>query len=174
MSINGKVEAVLYASEEPISASDIAVVINEPKEEVLKAIRDLSRNYRKNGSALEIRRTGIRYKIQLNREYSSTVASVSRREIGPLELKVLGFVAANPGCKRGDVIRKYGEKGRDSIESAVSRKFITSRKFRNTEILAPTREFFRYFNISPGELPKRTETPQAKAVKEGEEVEKSE
>ena len=37
MSINARVEAILYASEEPISASDISVIINVPKDEVIKA-----------------------------------------------------------------------------------------------------------------------------------------
>jgi Predicted transcriptional regulator containing the HTH domain len=149
MSINARVEAILYASEEPISASDISVIINEPKEEVLKAIKEITRNYRKSGSALEIKRTGIRYKIQLNPEYSSIVAPVSRREISPLELKVLGYIAANPGCIRGDVVRKFGEKSREPLAMAIERKFVSSRKFRNTELLTPTREFYRYFNISP-------------------------
>jgi chromosome segregation and condensation protein ScpB len=149
MSINARVEAILYASEEPISASDISVIINEPKDEVIKAIREINRNYRKYGSALEIRRSGIRYKIQLNPEYSSIVAPVSKKEIGPIELKVLGYVAANPGCIKGDVIRKFGEKSRGPISNVIERKFVSSRKFRNTELLTPTREFYRYFNISP-------------------------
>lgn len=156
MTINARVEAILYASEEPISASDISVIINEPKEEVIKAIREINRNYRKNGSALEIRRTGIRYKLQLNPEYGNIVAPVSKREIGPLELKVLGYIAANPGCIKGDVIRKFGEKSRGSISYAIERKFVSSRKFRNTELLTPTREFYRYFNISPKGLQSKT------------------
>lgn len=152
MSVISKVEAVLYASDEPISASDISVVINEPKEEVVKAIRDLIKTYRKNGSALVIRRMGIRYKMQLSPEYSSIVTPVSTREIAQLDLKILGFIAANKECKLGDIGRKFGEKGREALNGLISRKFIRTRKFRNTELLSPTKEFYRYFNVSEKKL----------------------
>lgn len=152
MSINSKVEAVLYASDEPISAADISVVINESKEDVVRAIKEITKSYRKIGSALVIRRTGIRYKMQLAPEFSGVVTPVSTREIAQLDLRILGFIAANKDCKLGDISKKFGDKGREALDGLISRKFIRARKFRNTELLSPTKEFYRYFNVSEKKL----------------------
>lgn len=158
MSVNldEKVEAILYASENPMSISDIAMVLGESKDDVIKSIKALIRDYRKRKTSLDIVRTGIRYKMQLKNEFSDIVTPVSKREVSNLELKILGFVAANADCLRGDIISHFGDRSRDPLQELVHRKFLNARKYRNTELYSVTKEFYRYFNIDKKELEKRT------------------
>lgn len=158
MGLEEKVEAILYASENPLSVSDLATVLGENKDDVMKALRRLIRDYRKRETSLDIVRTGIRYKMQLKNEFSDLVTPVSKREISNLELRILGFVAANSQCIRGDVIQHFGERARSPLEGLVHRKFLSSRKYRNTELYAVTREFYRYFNIGKRDLAGRVKS----------------
>lgn len=155
MSLEEKVEAILYASENPLSVSDLATVLGENKDSVMKALRALIRDYRKRTTSLDIVRTGIRYKMQLKNEFSDLVTPVSKREISNLELRILGFVAANSQCLRGDVIQHFGERARTPLEGLVHRKFLNAHKYRNTEQYTVTREFYRYFNIGKKDLESR-------------------
>ncbi len=152
MNLLQKVEAVLYASETPLSAGDIASLLGEERENVVKAIKTLARDYGRRESCLSVARSGIRYKLQLRNEFTELVAPVSRREIDQIQLKILGFVAANPGCIRGDIMERFGEKSKASIQDLVKRKLLSEKKYRNTSIYDVTREFYRYFNIKKNEL----------------------
>lgn len=155
MNLEEKVEAILYASENPLSVNDMAMVLGEDKDMVMKALKVLIRDYRKRTTSLDIVRTGIRYKLQLKNEYSDLVTPVSKREISNLELRILGFVAANTDCLRGDIIQHFGERSRSPLEGLVHRKFLNARKYRNTEQYSVTREFYRYFNIGRKDLEKK-------------------
>ncbi len=152
MNLLQKVEAVLYACETPLSAGDIASLLGEEREIVVKAIKSLAREYGKRETCLYVARTGIRYKLQLRNEFTDLVAPVSKREIDPIQLKILGFVAANPGCIRGDIVQRFGEKSRTLIQDLVKRKLLSEKKYRNTDIYDVTREFYRYFNIKKSDL----------------------
>ncbi len=147
MELNEKIEAILYASENPLSADDIAFALREDRFAVATALKKLIKDYKSRKTSLCIVRTGIRYKLQLKEEFSDTVIPVARREMDSTEVEILGFVAANPGCKRGDIIQKFGEKSRETLQRLESRKFLTAKKYRNTELFTVTREFFHYFNV---------------------------
>lgn len=158
MSLEEKVEAILYASENPLSITDIAMVLGENKDSVVKALKKLVKDYKDRTTSLDIVRTGIRYKMQLKNEFSDLVTPVSKREISNLELKILGFVAANTQCLRGDVIQHFGERSRSPLEGLVHRKFLNARKYRNTEQYSVTKEFYRYFNIGKKDLEGRVKS----------------
>lgn len=155
MSLEEKVEAILYAAENPLSVTDIATVLGEEKNGVMKALKTLIRDYKKRTTSLDIVRTGIRYKLQLKNEFSDIVTPVSKREVSNLELRILGFVAANTDCLRGDIINHFGERSRTPLEELVHRKFLSARKYRNTEQYSVTKEFYRYFNIAKKDLQSR-------------------
>lgn len=162
MSLEEKVEAILYASENPLSVADIATVLREDKDGVMKALKTLIRDYKKRATSLDIVRTGIRYKLQLKNEFSDIVTPVSKREVTNLELRILGFVAANSECLRGDIVGHFGERSRTPLEGLVHRKFLNAKKYRNTEQYSVTKEFYRYFNIGKKDLQSRI-----KAIGEG-------
>lgn len=158
MDLDEKVEAILYASESPMSVSDISMVLGEDKDLVMKVLKSLIRSYKKRKTSLDIVRTGIRYKMQLKNEFSDLVAPVSKREVSNLELKILGFVAANANCLRGDVISQFGDRSRDPLQNLVHRKFLHAKKYRNTEVYSVTKEFYRYFNIDKNALESRAKS----------------
>jgi len=152
MDIKPRVEALLYATESPISISDMAIMLSADKDDVIKALKKLNREYNKNNSALEVVRNGFRYKLQLRKEYVQDVRSVSEREFTGQELQTLGFVAMNPDSKKGDLKINVGTRYPEYVESLKRKGMIYSRKFRNTELYNVTKKFYEYFDISKGKL----------------------
>ncbi|MEM0158896.1 MAG: SMC-Scp complex subunit ScpB [Thermoplasmataceae archaeon] len=152
MNLSARIEAVLYASNNPLSINDIASVLGEDPQSVSKELRSLIREYSRRDGALHISRSGITYKLELRKEFLQVVAPVSKKEFDRLDLEILGFVAANEGCIRGDILRRYGDKAKSRLENLRDRGFLSVKKYRNTGIYKVTREFYRYFNITPEKL----------------------
>ncbi len=152
MDIKPRVEALLYATETPISISDMALMLSSNKDLVMKALKKLTREYNSNNSALEIMRNGFRYKLQLRKEYVQDVQSVSEREFSSTELQTLGYIAANSDTKKGDLKLAVGWRYMEQVESLKRKGMIYSRKYRNTELYNVTKKFYEYFDISKGKL----------------------
>ena len=149
MTMNPKlmVEAVLYASDKPLSIRDISRVISLPAKEVSSEMRKLVRDYGKGDASMTIVRIGNRYRMQLRDEYLDIVNAVSEPELTRLELSIMGFIASHPSCKKGELREKFGEKYISSLETLKSKKLVHGTKYRNTEILTTGKRFFEYFGI---------------------------
>lgn len=152
MDIKPRVEALLYATDSPISISDMSIMLSADKDAVIKALKKLTREYNSMGSALEITRNGFRYKLQLRKQYIQDVRSVSSREFSAEELQTLGFIAMNPDAKKGDVKANTGSRYQEYVDILKKKGMIYSRKYRNTELYNVTKKFYEYFDISKGEL----------------------
>ncbi|MCL4307648.1 MAG: SMC-Scp complex subunit ScpB [Candidatus Thermoplasmatota archaeon] len=148
MELRSKIEALLYASETPLSSAEIAEIAGASTADVYREIRRLSRSYDSASSALEVRKVGNRYKLQLREAYLDLVVPVSQPEFRNDELMLLGFVAAHPSCKRGDLRTNFGADFDSTVDKFIKRGFLSSERYRNTELFTVTKKFYRYFNIT--------------------------
>lgn len=164
------VEAVLYASDKLLSAKDVAGVLSIPTKDVSKELRKLLKDYGERETSMTIVKIGNRYRMQLREEYLDIVNAVSEPELTNLELSVMGFIAANPSCRRGDLRDKFGDKYAASLEMLKTKKLVHSRKYRNTEILTTGKRFFDYFGIDRNRLGKLLEES-VKPAEKGESIE---
>lgn len=152
MDLKSSVEALLYASKDPVSISDMAIILKEDKEAVSKAVRSLISDYRKRKSALKIARLGIRYKMELREEYHDIALPVAEPEYSQREMAILGFIASNPDVRRGILRDFFGEKYMEPVARLRRDGFIKSEKYRNTELYTVTKKFFKHFNISKEQI----------------------
>jgi segregation and condensation protein B len=152
MDLRGRIEAILYASEHPVSVSDMAQILNEDQNLVNRELRKLSRSLDERNSALCVKRSGIRYKIQLRKEYLETVIPVAEPEFRSDELLLITYIAAHPDCKRGDLRNNFGEDYAETVEKFLKLGLINSAKYRNTELYRITKKFYSYFNISENDI----------------------
>ncbi|QRF76309.1 segregation and condensation protein B [Thermoplasmatales archaeon] len=141
------VEAVLYASNKPLSIRDISGVLSLPVSDVSKEMKKLIREYGDREISMTIVKIGKRYRMQLKEEYLDTVNAVSEPELTGLELSVMGFIASHPSCRKGDLREKFGEKYHLPLETLKAKKLVHGSKYRNTEILTTGKRFFDYFGI---------------------------
>ncbi len=148
MDLKSSIEAILYASKEPVSLNDISIILKEGKDAVAKALRSLISDYRKRNGALRITRTGIRYKMQLRDEFYDIALPVAEPEFSQKEVSILGFIASNPEVRRGLLRDYFGEKYAEPVQRLKRAGMIKSEKYRNTELYSVTKKFYKHFNVS--------------------------
>lgn len=148
MTLKLSVEALLFASKEPMSINDISIIVKDTKENVSKALRSLIRDYSSRETCLRITRAGIRYKMALKDEFVDTALAVSEPEFPREATEILSFILSSKSPMRGEIKRKFGDEAERWLIDLKRRKIITSEKFRNTEIYSAGRNLYKYFDVS--------------------------
>ncbi len=106
------VEAILFASPEPIRAHDIAAAFGVSTEEVVGVVDGLRRTYVERESGLEVRQIGDAYRIYTRSELADEVGHFANRsKVGRLSkpaLETLSIVAYRQPVTRGEISRIRG------------------------------------------------------------------
>lgn len=119
------VEAVLFASGEPIEAEKLAAAVEIEAETVPRLIDRLNDRYSESGSAIVIGKLGSSYQMMTRPEYSRYIKSAleSRRQ-APLTaaaMEVLAIVAYNQPVTRGFVEQVRGVDSSGVVKSLTER-----------------------------------------------------
>lgn len=155
MTISARIEALLYASENPLSVVEIASILNEEHNVVRKELQKLIRKSSDENSGLFIAKIGNRYKLTVKKEYQDIVGPVSASELNRTDLKVAGIIATRERTIKGDLRRSLGDRYITSVKTLKEKGLITGKKERNTEAFSVTPKFYKYFNVSKEEFLKQ-------------------
>lgn len=118
-------EAVLFASGEPIELERLAQAAELEKDIAEKMIDRLNDRYTENGSALTVARLGTSYQLMTRTEYSRYIkTALETRRQAPLSqaaLEVLAIVAYNQPVTRGFVEQVRGVDSSGVVKSLTER-----------------------------------------------------
>ena len=148
MDLKLAVEALLFASQEPMSVVDMSIPLNEEKDAVSKALRSLIKDYSSRETALRIAKIGIRYKMEVKEEFVDIAEPVSMPEFPKEAQELLSMVITANGLLRGEVTKRFGEKTERILSDLKKSKIIVAEKYRNTEIFRIGKNFYKYFKVS--------------------------
>lgn len=122
------VEAVLFASGEPIEADKLAAAAEIEKETVIKLIDRLNDRYSEQGSSLVVKRLGESYQMMTRPEFARNIKSaLENRRQAPLSqaaLEVLAIVAYNQPVTRGFVEQVRGVDSSGVVKSLTERNLL--------------------------------------------------
>lgn len=122
------VEAVLFASGEPIEADKLAAAAEIEKETVIKLIDRLNDRYSEQGSSLVVKRLGEFYQMMTRPEFARNIKSaLENRRQAPLSqaaLEVLAIVAYNQPVTRGFVEQVRGVDSSGVVKSLTERNLL--------------------------------------------------
>ena len=122
------VEAVLFASGEPIEADKLAAAAEIEKETVIKLIDRLNDRYSEQGSSLVVKRLGESYQMMTRPEFARNIKSaLENRRQAPLSqaaLEVLAIVAYNQPVTRGFVEQVRGVDSSGVVKSLTGRNLL--------------------------------------------------
>jgi segregation and condensation protein B len=108
----GLVEAILFATPEPVRAQDIAAAFGVPTDEVTDAIESLRAFYTQKDGGVEVRRVGDAFRIYTRAEHADAVGHfATRSRVGKLSkpsLETLAIVAYRQPVTRGEISRVRG------------------------------------------------------------------
>jgi segregation and condensation protein B len=145
------VEAVLFAAGKPLSAREVASALgqDDPKS-VQRAIRALEASYGRRASALEVRRVGDRYALQLQERFVPLVHAVTPVEMAPRTLKTLTLIAYHQPVLQSVLVRMIGEVAYEEVQHLRGLGLVRTEPKGSTLELSTTRRFAEYFGIPSG------------------------
>ena len=144
-----QVEAVLFASGKPLAVKEIAEALGlDDYRPVQRAVRTLEQTYGNRQSALEVRRVGDRYALQLQEKYVPTVHSVTPVEMTARTLRALTLVAYHQPILQSHLVRMIGDVAYEEVQHLRGIGLVHTEPKGSTLELTTTRRFAEYFGIS--------------------------
>ncbi len=144
-----QVEAVLFASGKPLAVKEIADALGlDDYRPVQRAVRTLEQTYGNRQSALEVRRVGDRYALQLQEKYVPTVHSVTPVEMTPRTLRALTLIAYHQPILQSHLVRMIGDVTYEEVQRLRGIGLVHTEPKGSTLELITTRRFAEYFGIA--------------------------
>jgi segregation and condensation protein B len=144
-----QVEAVLFASGKPLAVKEIAEALAlDDYRPVQRAVRTLEQTYGNRQSALEVRRVGDRYALQLQEKYVPTVHAVTPVEMAPRTLRALTLVAYHQPILQSHLVRMIGDVAYEEVQHLRGIGLVHTEPKGSTLELTTTRRFAEYFGIA--------------------------
>ncbi len=153
-----KIEAILFVSSDPISASKIARIIGVSVDDVEKTIQELSREYESRKSSIEIVKLGKRYLMRVKPQYSDVVRSFTEREFERGLLRTLAIIAIKQPIKLSELAKIRGNRCYEHVKKLKDMEFISEEKRGRSTILRTTRNFAIYFGLKSSDPSEIKET----------------
>ncbi len=144
-----QVEAVLFAAGKPLSVKEITGALGlDDFRPVQRAVRTLQQTYENRQSALEVRRVGDRYALQLEERFVPTVHAVTPVEMAPRTLKTLTLVAYHQPVLQSVLVRMIGDVAYEEVQHLRGLGLVHTEAKGSTLELTTTRRFAEYFGIA--------------------------
>jgi segregation and condensation protein B len=146
-----QVEAVLFAAGKPLSVKELTAALGRDDfRPVQQAVRTLEQTYDHRQSALEVRRVGDRYALQLKESFVAGVHAVTPVEMAPRTLKALTLVAYHQPILQSVLVRMIGDVAYEEVQHLRGLGLIHTEPKGSTLELSTTRRFAEYFGIPSG------------------------
>jgi segregation and condensation protein B len=157
------VEAVVYVTDEPLSAAQIAQALERPEAEVARALAVLTAEYEQPGRGLALRLVAGGYKMSTRPEYHEEIRKFVKNRRPPLKLSLaaletLAVIAYKQPITGPEILEIRGVQGAGVLKTLLDRKLITTAG-RKQVIGKPilyrtTKEFLLQFGLNDlSELP---------------------
>jgi segregation and condensation protein B len=144
-----QVEAILFAAGKPMSVKELTSALGlEDFRPVQRAVRTLEQTYAHRQSALEVRRVGDRFALQLQEPYVGNVQAVTPVEMAPRTLKALTLVAYHQPILQSVLVRMMGEVTYEEVQHLRGLGLVHTEPKGATLELTTTRRFAEYFGIA--------------------------
>jgi segregation and condensation protein B len=157
------VEAVIYVTDEPLSADQIATALQQPAARIGQVLEELTAEYNKPEHGLTIREVAGGYKMSTKPEHHEAIRAFVKNLKPPLKLSLaaletLALIAYKQPITAPEVMEVRGVQGAGVIKTLIDRKLIATAG-RKTVLGKPilyktTKEFLVQFGLKDlSELP---------------------
>ena len=157
------VEAVIYVTDEPLSADQIATALRQPAARVGQVLEELTADYNKADRGLTIREVAGGYKMSTKPEHHEAVRAFVKNLNPPLKLSLpaletLALIAYKQPITAPEIMEVRGVQGAGVLKTLLDRKLIATAG-RKTVLGKPilyktTKEFLVQFGLKDlSELP---------------------
>jgi segregation and condensation protein B len=157
------IEAVIYVTDEPLSAAQIAAAVGQPVEQILRMLDELAAEYMRPEHGLTIREVAGGYKMGTKPEHHEAIRAFVKNLKPPLKLSLaaletLAVIAYKQPITAPEIMDIRGVQGAGVLKTLLDRKLIATagRKavLGKPILYKTTKEFLVQFGLKDvGELP---------------------
>lgn len=158
------IEAVLYSAGRPLTVPEIEESIGKDRKEVRQAVKKLKRMYQNRKSALEIKKIGRKYSLQLKPDYNRYGLEMMDEDIPKPILKTAALVAYYQPVKQSELKKMVGNQIYEHVEKLQEMDLILVEEEGRTYSLRTAPKFQEYFGL---EAKDRNELKKIMAKKAG-------
>ncbi|MEM0138840.1 MAG: SMC-Scp complex subunit ScpB [Thermoplasmatales archaeon] len=134
-----RAEALLIATVNPLTKGEISAALQVDNKSVSKILRLLKKRYE--GTALEIKTIGKKYKIAVKDKYSDLAFKYSENELDKGELEIIALLFSKKRVYMSHVERLRGKKAQAEVDHLVKLGFVDVERVGNRRIVKLTRLF---------------------------------
>ena len=173
------IEALVYVSDEPLAAVQIATALGQPRETVEKLLEELAAEFNQPRHGIAIREVAGGYKMATKPEHHEAVRAFVKSLKPPLKLSLaaletLAVIAYKQPITAPEVMEIRGVQGAGVLKTLLDRKLITAAGRKNVVgrpiLYKTTKEFLVQFGLKDlGELPTLKEFEDLRRMAFGEE-----
>jgi segregation and condensation protein B len=156
-------EAIVYVTDEPLSAEQIARAMNQPLPEVLRLLDKLVAEYNKPEHGLTVKEVAGGYKMATKAEHHEAVRTFVKNLNPPLKLSLaaletIAVIAYKQPITAPEIMEIRGVQGAGVLKTLIDRKLITTAGRKNVVgkpiLYKTTKEFLVQFGLRDlSELP---------------------
>jgi segregation and condensation protein B len=156
-------EALVYVTDEPLTAEQIASALGQPRAKVEKLLEQLAVEYNKPAHGLAVRQVGSGYKMTTKPEHHDAIRAFVKKLQPPLKLSLpaletLALIAYKQPITAPEIMEIRGVQGAGVLKTLLDRKLIATAGRKNVVgrpiLYKTTREFLVQFGLKDlSELP---------------------
>jgi len=145
---NRAVEAVLFASSKPLRMNEIVAATQLSEDVIRRAIAKLKKEYDERESSIEVVKIGIRYAMQLRKDYAPYGMPFAEKELPREVLKTAAYVAYNQPILQSDLAKSLGSEVYEHIRLLRDAGLLSAHHQGQTFLLTTSKHFAEYFGIA--------------------------
>jgi segregation and condensation protein B len=125
------VEAVIYVTDEPLSADQIATALQQPAARIGRVLEELTAEYNKSEHGLTIREVAGGYKMSTKPEHHEAIRTFVKNLKPPLKLSLpaletLALIAYKQPITAPEVMEVRGVHGAGVLKTLIDRKLVAT------------------------------------------------
>jgi segregation and condensation protein B len=125
------VEAVIYVTDEPLSADQIATALQQPAAKIGRVLEELTAEYNNSAHGLTIREVAGGYKMSTKPEHHEAIRTFVKNLKPPLKLSLaaletLALIAYKQPITAPEIMEVRGVQGAGVLKTLVDRKLIAT------------------------------------------------
>jgi len=150
--LKAKIESILFCIPDGVTVEQLAHKVNLGfTGTVKKAVLELQKEYAsRTGLNIICDEKGI-WKFKIPDSHITIVKEAAEPEFDRAVIETLAYVAWRGGARQCDVVRVRSNKAYNHIKLLIEKEFIESHKSGLSKWLEPTKKFYEYFKLEPGQ-----------------------
>lgn len=142
------IEGALYASDKALTIERLSLELDFPKAEIQKAIKELLELYENRSTALEIKRMGEKYQMQIKPMYSEEIRKFAQGgAIAEKYLRTLTIIALKQPILKSKLVKLRGSGAYEHVKYLEDNMLIDSVKKGRTSELTTTDTYAEMFGL---------------------------